>query len=151
MDRAGPEDALAAMAHDVASAATALVDLWERTAHAASPRLSSLQLRALTAARLSPGINLTRLAEEVGAGAPAASRLCDRLEAAGLLRRRRNEDDRREVGLVLTTHGHEMVNGLQERRRRALQEVLGDMPSAHRRHLLEGLRSFAEVTETRDD
>ncbi|WP_411102890.1 MarR family winged helix-turn-helix transcriptional regulator [Streptomyces sp. cmx-4-9] len=150
MDRAGPEDALAVMAQDVAKAAAALVDLWDRTAHAASPRLSSLQLRALMVTRRSPGINLTGLADEVGASPPAASRLCDRLEAAGLLRRRRNPDDRREVGLVLTTHGHDTVDELHERRRSALQEVLAGMPPADRRHLLDGLQAFTDVTEARE-
>ncbi|MGW0362917.1 MarR family winged helix-turn-helix transcriptional regulator [Streptomyces sp. NPDC002990] len=135
------------MAQEVADAAAALVDLWERTAHTASPRLSSLQLRALTVTRRSPGINLTRLAEEVGAGAPAASRLCDRLEAAGLLRRQRSTDRRREVGLILTQRGHETVERLYERRSQALREVLLDMPADHRQHLLDGLRAFTEATE----
>ncbi|MFF1410734.1 MarR family winged helix-turn-helix transcriptional regulator [Streptomyces sp. NPDC058289] len=148
MDRAGPEDRLSATAREVAQAATGLVDLWDRTAQAASPRLSDLQLRALTATRRHPGINLTRLAEEVGARAPAASRLCDRLEAAGLLHRRRSEDDRREVGLVLTRHGHEAIDELHERRFQALRQVLGDMPPDRRRCLLEGLRAFTRATGT---
>lgn len=147
MDGAGPEDPLASMAHAVAKAAAALVDLWDRTARAASPRLSGLQLCALMIVRVSPGINLTRLAEEVGAGASATSRLCDRLEAAGLLRRRRRPNDRREVGLVLTHQGHESVDAMHERRCRAMLEVLRSMPSDRRLHLLEGLRAFSEVTE----
>ncbi|WP_242438911.1 MarR family winged helix-turn-helix transcriptional regulator [Streptomyces sp. CB00455] len=133
------------------AAAAGLVDCWNRIAHTASPRLSSLQLRALNAIHRSPGINLTRLAEEVGAGAPAASRLCDRLEAAGLLRRRRSPDNRREVGLVLTHHGHEALDVLYERRSEALREVLRRMPAAQRRCLLDGLRAFTEATDTTPD
>lgn len=148
MDRAGlPEDPLSAAARDVATSVARLVDLWDRAALTTSPRLSSLQLRALTVTRRSPGINLTRLAEEVGAGVPAASRLCDRLEAAGLLRRRRSSDNRREVGLVLTQHGHETVDRLYERRSQALREVLSGMPPDHRRSLREGLRAFTEAAE----
>ncbi|MFI5867799.1 MarR family winged helix-turn-helix transcriptional regulator [Streptomyces sp. NPDC051546] len=148
MDRAGPEDRLSVTAREVAQAATGLVDLWARTSRAGSPRLSVLQLRALTATRHRPGISLTRLAEEVGAQAPAASRLCDRLEAAGLLHRRRSADDRREVGLVLTRHGQETIDELHERRSQALRQVLGDMPADRRQCLLEGLRAFAEAADT---
>lgn len=148
MDRAGPEDRLSATAREVAQAATGLVDLCDRTARTAFPRLSGLQLRALTVTRYRPGINLTRLAEEVGTRAPAASRLCDRLEAAGLLHRRRSVDDRREVGLVLTRHGHEAIDELHERRSQALRQVLEDMTPDRRRCLLEGLRAFTQATDT---
>ncbi|MFD3547311.1 MarR family transcriptional regulator [Streptomyces sp. NPDC058655] len=135
------------MAREVAVAAAVLVDLWDRTAHSASPRLSNLQLRALTVIQGNPGINLTRLAEEVRAGAPAASRLCDRLEAAGLLRRERSTDNRREVGLVLTAHGGEAVDHLYERRSRALRAVLSGMSAEQRRYLLAGLRAFTEAMD----
>ncbi|MGW1774887.1 MarR family winged helix-turn-helix transcriptional regulator [Streptomyces sp. NPDC002104] len=148
MDRAGPEDRLTATAREVAQAATGLVDLWDRTAQSASPRLSGLQLRALTATRHRPGITLNALAEEVGARAPATSRLCDRLEAAGLLHRRRSAGDRREVGLVLTPHGQETIDELHERRSQELRHVLGDMSPDRRLCLLEGLRAFTRATDT---
>ncbi|MEU9234052.1 MarR family winged helix-turn-helix transcriptional regulator [Streptomyces subrutilus] len=131
----------------MADSVPALVDLWAAAADSAPPRLSNLQWRALMAAQRSPGINLTRLAEEVGAGAPATSRLCDRLEAAGLLRRCRTEANRREVGLTLTRQGRETVDRLHERRTEALQEILGLMTTGDRQSLLDGLQAFARAAK----
>ncbi|MFI9064274.1 MarR family winged helix-turn-helix transcriptional regulator [Streptomyces sp. NPDC053429] len=133
------------MAREVADAAEALIDLWGRVAQASPPRLSNLQVRALVVVRRVPGINLTRLAEEVGTGAPATSRLCDRLEAAGLLKRHRLEGNRREIGLTLTLHGQETIDRLQELRSEALEKVLSHMPSDQRRNLVDGLRAFAKA------
>ncbi|MGW7460653.1 MarR family winged helix-turn-helix transcriptional regulator [Streptomyces sp. NPDC054797] len=148
VDRAAPADPVSAMAREVTEAVAQVVNLWERADQATFPRLSSLQLRALTAARRTPGINLTRLAREVRAGAPAASRLCDRLEAAGMLRRQRSADSRREVGLILTHQGQGTVDGLYERRSQALHHVLSGMRLDQRRHLLDGLRALTEAINT---
>ncbi|MFJ6797190.1 MarR family winged helix-turn-helix transcriptional regulator [Streptomyces sp. NPDC091268] len=146
MDRAGPpEDPLRGTAQEVADAAGALMDLWGRIAQATPPRLSHLQVKALVVVRRVPGVNLTRLAEEVGTGPPATSRLCDRLEAAGLLKRRRLEGNRREIGLTLTLHGQETLDHLQELRAEALEKVLNRMPPEQRRHLVDGLRAFAKA------
>ncbi|MFD3875831.1 MarR family winged helix-turn-helix transcriptional regulator [Streptomyces sp. NPDC058623] len=119
-------------------------------AYSGRPRLSSLQLRALTVIRRSPGINLTRLAEVTGTAVPATSRLCDRLEAGGLLNRGRNVENRREVGLILTPQGHESIAYLFSRRAAALREVLRAMPAERRHCLLVGLRAFTEAAECTD-
>lgn len=132
-------------AQEVADAVGALMDLWGRVAQDTPPRLSNLQVRALALVRRAPGVNLTRLAEEVGAGPPATSRLCDRLEAAGLLKRRRSEGNRREIGLTLTRHGLETLDHLQELRAEALDQVSSRMPSDQRRNLVDGLRAFAKA------
>ncbi|MGW7312874.1 MarR family winged helix-turn-helix transcriptional regulator [Streptomyces sp. NPDC054865] len=142
-----PEDPLYAMACEVAEAAGALMDIWERVAQGTPPRLSALQLRALVAVRGSPRINLTRLAEEIDATTPATSRLCDRLEAAGLLRRGRADSDRRGIILTLTQHGHQAMDVLNEQRCRAVLEVLGRVPPEQRRELLNGLRSFSRAAD----
>ncbi|MFF1556174.1 MarR family winged helix-turn-helix transcriptional regulator [Streptomyces sp. NPDC058279] len=126
------------------------MDLWGRAGQSTPPRLSNLQVRALVVVLRLPGINLTRLAEEIGTGAPATSRLCDRLEAAGLLKRRRLEDNRREIGLTLTLHGQEAINRLHDLRSEAAREVLGRMPSDQRQNLLDGLRAFAKAVEGDD-
>ncbi|MGW6860761.1 MarR family winged helix-turn-helix transcriptional regulator [Streptomyces xanthophaeus] len=142
-----PEDPLYAMACEVADAAGALVDVWERVAQGTPPRLSALQLRALVAVRGSPGINLTRLAEEIDATTPATSRLCDRLEAAGLLQRDRADSDRRGVILTLTQHGRRAMDFLNEQRCRAILEVLERVPAEQRREFLNGLRSFSRAAD----
>ena len=141
-----PEDSLYEMSCEVAGAAGALMDIWERAAQSTPPRLSALQLRALVAVRGSPRINLTRLAEEIDATTPATSRLCDRLEAAGLLRRDHADSDRRGIVLTLTQHGHRAIDVLTEQRCQAIHEVLERVPLEQRRELLNGLRAFSRAT-----
>ncbi|MFE9559064.1 MarR family winged helix-turn-helix transcriptional regulator [Streptomyces sp. NPDC006703] len=146
MDRAGPaDDSLDASARQVSESAEALVAAWSEAARTAVPRLSSLQLQALQITYRCPGINLTGMAEQVGAGPSAASRLCDRLEAAGLLLRRRATTSRREIGLTLTPHGREMLDILAERRFLAVRHVLERVPEAQREALVAGLRAFTEA------
>ncbi|GGY55624.1 hypothetical protein GCM10010326_57810 [Streptomyces xanthochromogenes] len=133
------------LARQVSEAAEALIVTWNAAAQSAVPRLSSLQLEALLIARRSPGINLTGMAERIGAAPPAASRLCDRLEAAGLLERRRTSTNRREIELKLTPHGQHMLEALAERRLVAISQVLLQVPAAQGEALLVGLRAFTEA------
>lgn len=144
MDRAGPtQDPLYDAALEVAAVSEALVECWTGAGESADPRLSALQVRALLAVRDSPEVNLSRLAEVVGASAPTASRLCDRLEAAGYLRRDRAAVDRREIGLTLTKQGETTLVALFERRARSIYEILRWVPAEQREDLLAGLRAFA--------
>ncbi|MGX1881493.1 MarR family winged helix-turn-helix transcriptional regulator [Streptomyces sp. NPDC055287] len=146
MDRAGPADEPSgAFAAQVAEAAEAVVSAWTQAARTASPRLSALQLDALLIARRHPGINLTGLAYAVGTAPPAVSRLCDRLEAAGLLRREPAPTSRREIGLALTPQGHELIDTLFARRYAMFGAVLSRMPAAERDELLAGLLAFAKA------
>ncbi|MFJ4778085.1 MarR family winged helix-turn-helix transcriptional regulator [Streptomyces sp. NPDC088762] len=151
MDRAeSAQDPLYEVSREVADAAEALVDCWTRAGQNVAPRLSALQVRALLAVRRSPGVNLSRLAEMVGASVPAASRLCDRLEAAGLLRRDRAATDRREIGLSLTKDGGDALLFLSERRAEDLHDVLRNMPDEERDLLLAGLRAFTRAAHPPD-
>ena len=152
MDRAGSaDDSLDAFARLVSENAEALVATWSEVVRTATPRLSGLQLQALLVVHRSPGINLTGMAEQVGAAPSAVSRLCDRLEAAGLLVRRRATTSRREIGLTLTPHGYEMLDALSERRFLAIRRVLQRVSPEQREALLGGLRAFTEATEPVND
>ncbi|OEJ37502.1 hypothetical protein AR457_32170 [Streptomyces agglomeratus] len=149
MDRTEPpDDASGEFAAHVAEAAEAVVSTWTRATLGASPRLSALQLEALLIARRHPGINLTGLAGEVGAAPPAVSRLCDRLEAAGLLRREPAPVSRREIGLVLTAQGHGLIDALFARRYAMFRAVLSRMPAAEREQLLAGLLAFSKAARS---
>ncbi|MGW2995375.1 MarR family winged helix-turn-helix transcriptional regulator [Streptomyces sp. NPDC001193] len=149
MSRPEPfEGPLYETAREVADASGALTDACEQASQSASPRLSALQLRALTAVRGSPRINLTRLAEEVGAAAPATSRLCDRLEAAGLLSRSRVDvADRREIVLTVTQSGREILEIVADRRTKAVHEILKRLSPRQRQDLLHGLQAFADAAD----
>ncbi|MEK0098052.1 MarR family winged helix-turn-helix transcriptional regulator [Streptomyces sp. NPDC056121] len=145
MDREGPGDPRHDLLEETAAAVETLVSLWWRASRDLSPRLSAQQMDALLVTRRNPGINLTALAVAVGAAPPAVSRLCGRLEAAGLLRREASTTSRREVELALTSRGHKIVDGLFARRAELLGGVLSRMPTASRREFLAGVQAFSEA------
>ncbi|GAA1546428.1 hypothetical protein GCM10009730_64450 [Streptomyces albidochromogenes] len=150
MKGAAPSDEpLDVVATEVAEAAGAVVSAWQHASRNVFPRLSSLQLDALLIVRRCPGINLTRLAEEAGTRSPAVSRLCDRLEAAGLLRRERPATNRREIELVLTVQGQELVEALSAGRRKLFREALSRMTPAERTALVTGLHAFSTASDDR--
>ena len=78
--RADPVAAEKAAA-EVEAAAEALVGIWSHVAESLDVRISPTQLRALTAVGRYGELNLSQLAEALGALPSSASRLCDRLEA----------------------------------------------------------------------
>ena len=63
-----------------------------------------------------PGIGVRELAEREGISAPAMSGYVDRLEAAGLLTRTRSEEDRRRVGLTVTSEAARVLRAVRSRR-----------------------------------
>lgn len=130
----------------VEAAAEALVMVWSRAREGLVPRVSPSQLRALVAVERHGVINLGGLAEELGAIPSSATRLCDRLEAAGLLARDVGIADRREVMVSLTADGEQLLRSLRERRQADLGQVLARMSPAARTALLIGLEEFQAAT-----
>jgi DNA-binding MarR family transcriptional regulator len=105
-------------------------------------RVSPTQLRVLTWLRSHPQTNVNGLAESLGVGPSSASRLCDRLEALGLLRRVADPRDRREVQVQVTTEAEALLTQISRNRQRALDEVLARMPEAARQELARSLTAF---------
>jgi len=69
-------------------------------------------------------MNLNALADELEAIPSSASRLCDRLIAAGWLTRQPNERNRREVILGLSRAGRRLLDDLAASRRSAFHLAL---------------------------
>ncbi|MEV0901869.1 MarR family transcriptional regulator [Actinoplanes sp. NPDC049802] len=126
----------------VESSAESLVAVLERARLAQQPTVPPAQLRVLTIIADNRHTNMSRLAEALDVVPSSASRLCDRLEATGLLRRVADPRDRREVRLLLTSAARRLLTDLRERRQAALAEVLQRMPAAAREDLLSALRAF---------
>ncbi|MEU4656502.1 MarR family transcriptional regulator [Streptomyces sp. NPDC023723] len=143
----GPGGDPQAVARELADAVDSLTALWSVAAQGAALRLSPHQLRALRTVREAPGLNLTGLARRLDIGPPTASRLCDRLVAAGLLERDAHPHRRREVRLRLSTQGRRVLDEVADRRARALAHALAGMAPADRAALRRGLRSFRQAVE----
>jgi DNA-binding MarR family transcriptional regulator len=138
------------VAATVESTAESLVSVLESAQMAQSPAVPPTQLRVLTIVAGNPHTNMNRLAEALGVVPSSASRLCDRLEATGLLRRVPDPRDRREVRLVLTAAARRILDELRERRRSALAEVLERMSPAGRQELVRALAAFESAAAERD-
>ncbi|AEV87537.1 ysmB-like transcriptional regulator [Actinoplanes sp. SE50] len=140
-------------ANDVAAAIESSVEslaaVLERARVARTPAVPPAQLRVLTIVAENRHTNMSRLAEALDVVPSSASRLCDRLEATGLLRRVVDPRDRREVRLLLTPAARRLLADLRERRRAVLAEVLERMPVAARQDLVRALRAF-EAAATDD-
>lgn len=85
------------------------------------------------------------LADALNVTPPTASRLCDRLVRKGLVRRRTDRNDRRQVRVALTEAGRTLVDVVTERRRREISDLLGGIPEDSRRSLVAGLQLLADA------
>ncbi|MFF5968768.1 MarR family winged helix-turn-helix transcriptional regulator [Streptomyces collinus] len=141
-DATGPCDGPEAVAREMADAVDCLTSLWSMAAQEAALRLSLHQLRALRALEAAPNLNLTALAERLDIGLPTASRLCDRLEAAGLLERTHHPRSRREVRLAVTAQGQHVLDDVAARRSQALAAALTAMAPAELIVLRRGMKAF---------
>lgn len=141
--------------HDDATAAAVLVDaagqalVLATSAANDNSGVSAAQLRVLGVVAQAGSVNLTQLAVALHTAPSSASRLCDRLEAADLLRRTNDERDRREVWLVLTPTARRLLDGLSKQRQETIAAVLRRMSPDDRAALMQGLTSFARASGVR--
>ncbi|EEP69827.1 hypothetical protein MCAG_00154 [Micromonospora sp. ATCC 39149] len=126
-------------------AAEALVRVLDPAGSRHQMTVSPTQLRVLSLISARPLTNVNRLAELLDVVPSSASRLCDRLEAIGLLRRVADSRDKREVRLVPTAAAEALLRELTERRQRAVQAVLERMPSRQQHELLLALLAFSQA------
>ena len=122
---------------------TTLVEAAERAVEKISSSVPPAQLRALLIIDRVGSLNLNKLAAQVGASASATSRLCDRMEVAGLLTRDRAVGSRREIVLLLTESGRRLAEWVREQRRTALSDLLQAMSPEGREALVRGLGELA--------
>ena len=101
------------------------------------------QLRVLVRIHALGPQNLGGVAAELGVHASNATRICDRLVAAGLLERREDPVDRRYIALDLTVKGRDLVNTVLEHRRQTIADVISRMPAGRRPALVAAMEAFA--------
>jgi DNA-binding MarR family transcriptional regulator len=90
------------------------------------PPLTMPQWRVLVLAA-EGDCNVSAVAEDLGVHMSNATRTCDRLVRAGLLERRRTDQDRRQVLLVLSPAGHRLYDAAMAYRRRRVEELMVHM------------------------
>ncbi|HET9518845.1 MAG TPA: MarR family transcriptional regulator [Actinoplanes sp.] len=133
------------LAAAVESTADALLDVLESARVAQCPVIPPTQLRVLHVIAAHGRLNMNRLAELLDVVPSSATRLCDRMEAAGLVRRMPEAHDRREVRVVLTPTAQRLLDELRDRRRAALAEVLARMTPTTQAELARALAAFDQA------
>jgi DNA-binding MarR family transcriptional regulator len=107
-------------------------------------RLTLPQLGVLRSLRDGGPQTAGRLGEAVGLSPASATRLFDRLEERGLIRRHRGHDDRRCVEIHLTTRGRQLVGAVRALGNSPLRRAVEAMSDAEQRSLATALRRLAD-------
>jgi DNA-binding MarR family transcriptional regulator len=105
------------------------------------------QLRALVVLDGCGPSKLAALATTLGVNPSTAMRMVDRLEAAGLVDRRPNPDNRREVVLRLTEAGQRLVDDVNAHRRAEFATLVTRLPADQRAALVPTLRALTAAAD----
>ncbi|MFB7633919.1 MarR family winged helix-turn-helix transcriptional regulator [Streptomyces sp. NPDC056149] len=103
------------------------------------------QLRALVVLESCEPLKLAAMAATLGVNPSTAMRMVDKLEAVGLVDRKPNPENRREVVLRLTAEGRTMVERVLAHRRAEVRTLVGRLPDQQRAELVPALRALIEA------
>jgi DNA-binding MarR family transcriptional regulator len=139
------------MIHDSGTVAADLLDelgpiiAGERAAfaHRCHERsISMTHLLLMTLLETHGSLPMSRVAELLGCGLPAATGIVSRMEERGLVERQHESDDRRVVTLRLSDEGAVEVRELQLSRRERMATALSHLSEPEREQLLASVRSL---------
>jgi DNA-binding MarR family transcriptional regulator len=93
------------------------------------------------------GLDLHRLAAELTTSASATSRVCDHMQAAGLLTTEGTASSRAGPCCVLTGSGMRLARWIKDRQRGAVKDVLSSMRPQARDALVRGLSELGAAAQ----
>lgn len=125
------------------TASRLLVALSARSIAHVDDTLTIAQFRTLVILSTRGPSKIAALAEALTVQPSTATRMVDRLVAAGLIDRRLNPDSRRELIIELTPRGHEIVTAVTDRRREEIAALVARMPNEDRSGLVRALTAFS--------
>jgi DNA-binding MarR family transcriptional regulator len=111
----------------------------------ADAKVTLPQLRVLVMVMEGGPLNMLSVAEGLGVNPSNASRTCDRLVRGGLLDRREDPSDRRNVALTLTPAGRRLVAAMLRQREVVFAQVVARMRPRDRSQLVNGLTAFSDA------
>jgi DNA-binding MarR family transcriptional regulator len=103
------------------------------------------QLRVLMMIATRGGVNLRAVADGLQVSPSNASRICDRLLKIGMVDRREDPADRRNITLTLTPEGQGLIDRVVRHRRNAVRRILRQMTAQQREQLIAALDYFADA------
>jgi DNA-binding MarR family transcriptional regulator len=119
--------------------------------HPGAPALTPTKLRALDVIGDEDGVRVGELADRIGIDETTATRLVDRLEAAGVAERRSAADDRRVTLVGLTPTGVVLARDVARRREIFFCDVLAALEPDERSELVRLTTKAAEVLRDRSE
>ncbi len=114
-------------------------------------KLTPTKLHALDVLAEQGALRIGELADRVGLDETTATRLVDRLEAAGIASRRSEEGDRRVTVVELTPTGNELVAEINARRGLFFCDVLAALDPAERAQLVRLTAKASAALRTRSE
>ena len=133
------------MVDAVLSASRVLVAVAARSLAGLDEEVTLTQYRSLVVLASRGPQTVAALADALGVTPPTASRLAERLVRKGLVRRRTDRHDRRQVRVALTTAGRRLVDVVTARRRQEISDLLEAVPPDARRSVVAGLQLLADA------
>jgi DNA-binding MarR family transcriptional regulator len=131
----------------VLTASRVLVGVSARSLAEVEDTVTLTQFRSLVVLDNHEEINLNTFADLLSVTPSTAMRMVNRLLAAGLVTRRDNPVNRREVLLGVTDEGRALVHSVTARRRAEITGIVAAMAYARRDELVTALRAFAEAAQ----
>ena len=104
--------------------------------HGSAAKLTPTNLRALDVLARTDGLRVGELADRIGIDETTATRLADRLQAAGLTERRGTVEDRRVTVVALTRDGMRLAKAVAAERRAFFRDVLAVLDPHERAELV---------------
>lgn len=129
------------------TASRALVGVSARSLGEVEDAVTLSQFRTMVVLRAHGPAQLKRLSDRLGVNASTTLRTVERLITAGLVDRRENAEDRREVVIELTARGQGLVDDVTSRRRQAIEEIVREVPAHQRDVLVDALLAFARAAD----
>jgi len=127
----------------VLSASRVLVAVAARSLGDAAEEVTLTQYRTLVVLASRGPQRVAALAQALDVTPSTATRMCDRLVRKGLVHRRHDREDRRQVRLSLAAEGRQLVDAVTERRRREITSLLAAVPADQRTALVDSLQRLA--------
>jgi DNA-binding MarR family transcriptional regulator len=127
-------------------ASRAMVGIAVRSLTESGEAVTLPQYRTLVVLSDGGARRLADLANALGVSPSTATRMCDRLVRKGLITRTRDDLDRREVNLEVTSAGRTTVMEVINRRRAEVCALLTSIPLGTRRELVDSLRLLSAAT-----
>jgi DNA-binding MarR family transcriptional regulator len=118
-----------------------------RSLAAVDTNVSVPQLRVLVILSVHDRLNLAGVADRLGVNASNASRTCDQLVRRGLVDRREDPHDRRNLSLALARPGRRLLDDVMRRREAMLTDIVGAMTARDQRDLMACVERFNSAAE----